>query len=112
MVQVESNMETLTTNRKTNFSIAAIMSGIQATTTKTEPVDVADTSIDKQVSDDSSDNLPALDKVVKKEKKSKISEECYSDDLASVTCPLLVSRRGETGGDIRRVAVLFLPLHP
>ena len=85
MVQVESNMETLTTSRKTNFSIAAIMSGIQAPT-KTEPVD-PDTSIEKQ-SDDSSDNLPALDKVVKKEKKSKISEECYSEDLSSVSCNL------------------------
>ena len=87
MVQVESNMETLTTSRKTNFSIAAIMSGIQAPT-KTEPVD-PDTSIEKQnVSDDSSDNLPALDKVVKKEKKSKISEECYSEDLSTVSCNL------------------------
>ena len=86
MVQMDSNMETLTTNRKTNFSIAAIMSGIQAT--KQEPID-PDTSIEsKTVSDDSSDNLPSLDKVVKKEKKSKISEECNCEDLSSISCNL------------------------
>ena len=88
MVQIDSNMETLTSNRKTNFSIAAIMSGIQATT-KTEPIDADESIVDnKTVSDDSSDNLPPLDKVAKKEKKSKISEECHSEDLRSITCNL------------------------
>ena len=62
------------------------MSGIQAT--KQEPID-PDTSIEsKTVSDDSSDNLPSLDKVVKKEKKSKISEECNCEDLSSISCNL------------------------
>ena len=88
MVQIDSNMETLTSNRKTNFSIAAIMSGIQATT-KTEPIDADESLVDnKTVSDDSSDNLPPLDKVVKKEKKSKISEECHSEDLRGISCNL------------------------
>ena len=99
MVQTDSNMETLT-QRKTNFSIAAIMSGIAAnssTSVKEEPVDheseSPDTSIDTKTSDESSDQLPGLDSVtektvVKKEKKSKINEECHSEDLASVTCNL------------------------
>ena len=60
MVQMDSNMETLTTqNRKTNFSIAAIMSGLQAKEVETK-VDIA--------KDDSSDNLPPLDKVIKKKR--------------------------------------------
>jgi len=99
MVQTDSNMETLT-QRKTNFSIAAIMSGIAAnssTSVKEEPVDheseSPDTSIDTKTSDESSDQLPGLDSVtektvVKKERKSKINEECHSEDLASVTCNL------------------------
>ena len=99
MVQTDSNMETLT-QRKTNFSIAAIMSGIAAnssTSVKEEPVDheseSPDTSIDTKTSDESSDQLPGLDTVtektvVKKERKSKINEECHSEDLASVTCNL------------------------
>ena len=82
-------METLTTpgpghNRKTNFSIAAIMSGIQAAKTETETeVDNKPTS-----SDDSSDALPPLDKVIKKEKKSKVSEECNSEELSTIKCSL------------------------
>ena len=99
MVQTDSNMETLT-QRKTNFSIAAIMSGIAAnssTSVKEEPVDheseSPDTSIDTKTSDESSDQLPGLDSVtektvVKKERKSKINEECHSEDLSSVTCNL------------------------
>ena len=78
-------MDTLTSpghNRKTNFSIAAIMSGIQAAKTETE-VDNKPTS-----SDDSSDALPPLDKVIKKEKKSKVSEECNSEELSSIKCSL------------------------
>merc|ERR550539_1706470 len=82
---MDSNMDTLTSpslNRKTNFSIAAIMSGIQAA--KTEPeVDNKPAS-----SDDSSDTLPPLDKVIKKEKKSKVSEECNSEELSSIKCSL------------------------
>ena len=82
---MDSNMDTLTSpghNRKTNFSIAAIMSGIQAAKTETE-VDNKPTS-----SDDSSDALPPLDKVIKKEKKSKVSEECNSEELSSIKCSL------------------------
>ena len=82
---MDSNMDTLTSpghNRKTNFSIAAIMSGIQAA--KTEPeVDNKPAS-----SDDSSDTLPPLDKVIKKEKKSKVSEECNSEELSTIKCSL------------------------
>ena len=82
---MDSNMDTLTSpghNRKTNFSIAAIMSGIQAAKTETE-VDNKPTS-----SDDSSDALPPLDKVIKKEKKSKVSEECSCEELSSIKCTL------------------------
>ena len=83
---MDSNMDTTTTtpalNRKTNFSIAAIMSGIQAAKTETE-VDNKPSS-----SDDSSDTLPPLDKVIKKEKKSKVSEECNSEELSSIKCSL------------------------
>ena len=82
---MDSNMDTLTSpghNRKTNFSIAAIMSGIQAAKTETE-VDNKPSS-----SDDSSDTLPPLDKVIKKEKKSKVSEECNSEELSSIKCSL------------------------
>ena len=89
MVQMDSNMETLTTpgpghNRKTNFSIAAIMSGIQAAKTETE------TEVDNKPasSDDSSEALPPLDKVIKKEKKSKVSEECNSEELSGIKCSL------------------------
>merc|ERR1719192_2742684 len=39
-------------------------------------------------SDDSSDALPPLDKVIKKEKKSKVSEECNCSELESVKCTL------------------------
>ena len=68
--------DTLTHQRKTNFSIAAIMSGIQASVAKTEPLDTAEeSSLETKAasSDESSDNLPALDKTVtvKKEKRSK-----------------------------------------
>ena len=68
MVQMESsNMESLTHRKTSNFSIAAIMSGIQA---KTEPIEAPETDIKNDsktsISDDSSDNLPGLDKVVKK----------------------------------------------
>ena len=85
--------DTLTHQRKTNFSIAAIMSGIQASVAKTEPLDTAEeSSLETKAasSDESSDNLPALDKTVtvKKEKRSKISEECHCEDLAPVTCSL------------------------
>ena len=82
---MDSNMDTVTSpghNRKTNFSIAAIMSGIQAAKTETE-VDNKPAS-----SDDSSDTLPPLDKVIKKEKKSKVSEECNSEELSSIKCSL------------------------
>ena len=90
MVQMESsNMESLTHRKTSNFSIAAIMSGIQA---KTEPIEAPETDIKNDsktsISDDSSDNLPGLDKVVKKEKKSKISEECNCEDLSRVNCNL------------------------
>ena len=90
MVQMESsNMESLTHRKTSNFSIAAIMSGIQA---KTEPIETPETDIKNDsktsISDDSSDNLPGLDKVVKKEKKSKISEECNCEDLSRVNCNL------------------------
>ena len=81
---MDSNMDTLTThNRKTNFSIAAIMSGIQAAKTESE----ADTK-PAASSDDSSDTLPPLDKVIKKEKKSKVSEECSCEELSSIKCTL------------------------
>ena len=84
MVQMDSNMDTLTTqNRKTNFSIAAIMSGIQAAKTESE-LDTKPVAS----SDDSSDNLPPLDKVIKKEKKSKVSEECSCEELSSIKCTL------------------------
>ena len=91
MVQMESsNMESLSHRKTSNFSIAAIMSGIQA---KTEPIEAAepDTKNDSKLStsDDSSDNLTGLDKVVvKKEKKSKISEECNCEELSRVNCNL------------------------
>ena len=96
MVAMESASmpaDTLTHQRKTNFSIAAIMSGIQASVAKTEPLDTAEeSSLETKAasSDESSDNLPALDKTVtvKKEKRSKISEECHCEDLAPVTCSL------------------------
>ena len=95
MVQMESASmpaDTLTHQRKTNFSIAAIMSGIQASVAKTEPLDAEESSLETKAasSDESSDNLPALDKTVtvKKEKRSKISEECHCEDLAPVTCSL------------------------
>ena len=58
------------------------MSGIQAAKTETE-VDNKPAS-----SDDSSDTLPPLDKVIKKEKKSKVSEECNSEELSSIKCSL------------------------
>jgi len=83
-------MESLSHRKTSNFSIAAIMSGIQA---KTEPIEAAesDTKNDSKnsASDDSSDNLAGLDKVVvKKEKKSKISEECNCEELSRVNCNL------------------------
>ena len=81
-------MESLSHRKTSNFSIAAIMSGIQA---KTEPIEAAepDTKNDSKNSDDSSDNLAGLDKVVvKKEKKSKISEECNCEELSRVNCNL------------------------
>merc|ERR1711923_463194 len=78
---MDSNMETLTTqNRKTNFSIAAIMSGLQAKETTETKVDIP--------KDDSSDNLPPLDKVIKKEKKSKISETSNCEELDNISCNL------------------------
>jgi len=81
MVAMDSNMETLTTqNRKTNFSIAAIMSGLQAKETTETKVDIP--------KDDSSDNLPPLDKVIKKEKKSKISETSNCEELDNISCNL------------------------
>ena len=80
MVAMDSNMETLTTqSRKTNFSIAAIMSGLQARETETK-IDIT--------KDDSSENLPPLDKVIKKEKKSKISETSNCEELDNISCNL------------------------
>merc|ERR1712155_75887 len=59
------------------------MSGIQAAKTESE----ADTK-PAASSDDSSDTLPPLDKVIKKEKKSKVSEECSCEELSSIKCTL------------------------
>jgi len=62
MVAMDSNMETLTTqNRKTNFSIAAIMSGLQAKETTETKVDIP--------KDDSSDNLPPLDNLSRRRRR-------------------------------------------
>ena len=59
--------------RKTNFSIAAIMSGLQA----------------REVAKVEKEELqPQLEKVIKKEKKSKISEASNCSELDSVKCSL------------------------
>merc|ERR1712117_689546 len=55
------------------------MSGLQAKETETK------IEIPK---DDSSDNLPPLDKVIKKEKKSKISETSNCEELDNISCNL------------------------
>ena len=76
MVAMESSMHAFTDSqpRKTNFSIAAIMSGLQAR-------EVAKVEKEEELQ-------PQLEKVIKKEKKSKISEASNSSELDSVKCSL------------------------
>ena len=94
MVQTESSMEPLSSSqRKTNFSIAAIMSGIAAApvvSPKAEPVEADTSASDTSIDTDKSSDDSMTEKVpVKKEKKSRISEECHSEDLAGVSCNLV-----------------------
>ena len=78
MVAMESSAPALTdsvSQRKTNFSIAAIMSGLQART-ETE------TKLEKE------EPTEGLEKMIKKERKSKICESSNCSELDSVRCAL------------------------
>ena len=78
MVAMESSAPALTdsvSQRKTNFSIAAIMSGLQART-ETE------TKLEKE------EPTEGLEKMIKKERKSKICENSNCSELDSVRCAL------------------------
>merc|ERR550532_2261567 len=80
MVAMESSAPALTdshqvSNRKTNFSIAAIMSGLQART-ETEA------KLERE------EPVEGLEKIIKKERKSKICENSNCTELDSVRCTL------------------------
>ena len=81
MVAMESSAPALTdshsqVSRKTNFSIAAIMSGLQARTEGTEA------KLERE------EPAEGLEKIIKKERKSKICESSNCSDLDSVRCAL------------------------
>ena len=79
MVAMESSAPALTdshqVSRKTNFSIAAIMSGLQART-ETEA------KLERE------EPAEGLEKIIKKERKSKICENSNCSELDSVRCAL------------------------
>jgi len=78
MVAMESTEQNFTTSqpRKTNFSIAAIMSGLQAK--ETEPKMEREEPLESVV----------METMVKKERKSKITEFSNCSELESVKCSL------------------------
>ena len=86
MVAMDSSTPTLTDSapRKTNFSIAAIMSGLQARETE---VREAKREREEPVSPVSEANL-SMEKIIKKEKRSKISEASNTSELEGVKCSL------------------------
>ena len=83
MVAMDPAAPTLTDSapRKTNFSIAAIMSGLQARETE------AKREREEPASPVSEANL-SMEKIIKKEKRSKINEASNTSELEGVKCTL------------------------